>query len=150
MYVLGQLQGELVCVPHKFCHETNLKRNGFPKRENLADTTNQIKTSWLWKLEWWPASSCWVRRQVFSTSSCLPRHRNQSKNSTSVADTSFGFCGGHLGRECVLAIPFSPLFPSCKNWMFSVQLNMNMKVNRTCLERKVILLQVRMPPPPSD
>lgn len=120
------------------------KRNGFPKRENSANTTNQMKT------EQWPALSYWGRMWVLSISPCLPRHRNQSKNSTSVADTSSGLLKGHLGREFVPAISFSPCFISCQDWMSSVELNMNMKVKRTHPERKLILLQVSTAPPPSD
>lgn len=127
-----------------------LKKEWISQKGELSQYNQPNQTQLSVEAEQWPALSCWVRRQVLSTSSCLPRHRKQSKNSTSVASTSFGFCGRQLGRECVLPIPFSSLLPSSQNWMFSVQLNMNMNINRTLLERKVISLQVSMLLPPSD
>lgn len=35
-----------------------------------------------------------------------------------------------------------------QNWVFLVQLNRNMKVDRTGFAREVIFLQVNVPPPP--
>lgn len=107
-----------------------------PKRER-SQHYQPIQTQLSMEAERWPALSCWVRRQVLFTSSCLPRCRNQSENSASVASTSFGFCEGQLGRECAQATQFSPLLPSSQNRMFSAQLNMNMNINRLFLKGKL-------------
>lgn len=99
----------------------DLKKEWFSTWENFANATNRPKPA-ACGADHGLALSLGVG-QGLPIPPHLLRQRNQSK--------PLDFARDQLGKECILSILLSPLLPSLPNWMSSVQLNINMKLENS-------------------